>query len=315
MKVIAITPNKKQDYTTELVIEGLKELGVEIFATDVGNGITHAYTDDEILKIQNVDFVLAFFGKVRDNNPPKHYLLKKLKQKLPCAYVDGSEWTYTGYQNKNQLLESLSDPKKRRGEPWIHEDMLRLCDLYFKRECYPQDMQRGIIPLPFGLMKRHIIDVKEKDIDVFCVFGQHGTGLRKEVTEFCLKLKDASNYKIVVENSINPAEYKSLISRSRIVIDAWGGGDNCDRFYEAIGSSACCLYQKYNVIIDNPFVDYQHAVSYGDIDSFSNHLSVLLESTEASIQIGKNGLDHAIKWHTSFARAQKIVENIKGIKQ
>jgi len=308
VKIIAITPNKKRDYTTELIIEGFNELGVEIIASDLGNGINKTFSDQEIISINDADFVVAFFGKVRDNDPPKHYLIDRLKNKFKTAYVDGSEWTYTGYQNKNQMLDSLTNPALRRGEPWINEEMFSKCDVYFKRECYDQDAQRGIIPLPFGLMNRHLSD-NNKDIDVMCVFGQHMTGLRKEVTEYCLKIN--SKYKVVVAKDLNPEIYKQVLSRSRIVIDAWGGGDNCDRFWEAIGSGACCLYQNYNVIIENEFVDLQHAVSYNSIDSFIKNLHLLLESKELTNIIGKSGKIHGMSHHTSIMRAKRIIEKME----
>ncbi len=311
MKIIAITPNKKRDYTTELIIEGFSRLGVEIIATDLGNGITKSFSDQEILSIDDADFVVTFFGKVRDNNPPKNYLIDQLKDKFKIAYVDGSEWTYTGYQNKNQMLDSLTNPSLRRGEPWINEEMFFKCDAYFKRECYSQDLQRGIIPLPFGLMDRHLLNDSAKDIDVMCVFGQHMTGLRKEVTEYCLKIN--SQYNVVVAKDLNPEIYKQVLSRSRIVIDAWGGGDNCDRFWEAIGAGACCLYQKYNVVIENEFNHLQHAVSYDTIDSFITNLHLLLQSKDLTNMIGKSGKTHGLNYHTSTLRAKRIIEKMKSL--
>jgi hypothetical protein len=309
MKIIAITPDKKRDYTTELIVEGFNKLGVEIVASDIGNGIDKSFSDQEIVSINDADFVIAFFGKVRNNNPPKHYLIDLLKDKFKIVYVDGSEWTYTGYQNKNQMLDSLANPILRRGEPWINEEMFSKCDAYFKRECYEQDFQRGIIPLPFGLMERHLLHNDIKDIDVMCVFGQHMTGLRKQVTEYCLKIN--SKYKVVVANDLNPEIYKNVLSRSRIVIDAWGGGDNCDRFWEAIGSGSCCLYQKYNTIVENQFIDFQHAVSYNTIDSFIEKINLLLESKSLTSLIGQSGKDHGLTHHTSVERAKKIIEKVK----
>jgi hypothetical protein len=308
MKVIAITPNKKQDYTTELIIDGFKKSGVDIFATDVGNGIAKSFSDKEILSINDADFAVSFFGKVRDNSPPKYYLIDQLKSKFKIAYIDGSEWTFTGYQNKNQAINSLNNPQLRRGEPWINESMLNSCDAYFKRECYKEDLKKGIISLPFGLLDRHLCNNDNKDIDVMCVFGQHETGLRKEVTNYCSKL--SKSYNVVISNSLDQRKYKEIISRSKIVIDAWGGGDNCDRFWEAIGSGACCLYQKYNVVFENEFIDFKHAVSYTDINSFIEKLHFLLESTELTNSIGKSGKEHGLTHHTSFTRAKKVIERM-----
>jgi len=310
MKIIAITPDRKRDYTSEIVIDGFKKLGVEIIASNTGNGITDSFSESYILNVDDADFVVAFFGKVRDNNPPKYHLLDHLKNKFPIAYVDGSEWTCTGYQNKNQMVDSLKNPSLRRGEPWINEKLLKLSKTYFKRECYPEDIKSGIIPLPFALSDRHVIKNDNKDIDVMCVFGQNMTGLRKEVIEHCLMLKATTNYNVVVSDSLDQDSYKNVISRSRIVIDAWGGGDNCDRFYEAIGAQACCLYQKYNVIVENPFIDFKHAVSFEDMNSFANKLELLLKSKDVTFELGKSGFLHALKHHSSVNRAKTIIERM-----
>jgi hypothetical protein len=310
MKIIAITPDRKRDYTAEIVIDGFKKLGVEIIASDIGNGILDSFSESQILSVDDADFVVSFFGKIRDNNSPKYHLLDSLKNKFSIAYVDGSEWTYTGYQNKNQIINSLKNPRMRKGEPWINEKMRLLAKSYFKRECYQDDLESGIIPLPFALSDRHLIKNDDKDIDVMCVFGQNMTGLRKEVIEHCLMLKKVTNYNIVVSDNLDQNSYKNVISRSRIVIDAWGGGDNCDRFYEAIGARACCLYQKYNVIVENPFIDFKHAVSFEDMSSFADKLELLLKSEDMTFELGKSGFLHALEHHSSVNRAKTIIDSM-----
>jgi hypothetical protein len=313
MKILAITPDRKRDYTAELTIEGLRDLGCEIVASDPGNGISIASSEDSILQERNADFVISFFGKVRDNRSPRYHLLKELREKYRHVHVDGSEWTFTGYPEQNQVSESLRVAARRRGNPWINEDMFDNCDAYFKRECYPQDVARGILPLPFSLSRRHMLETKEKDIDVMCVFGHTTTGLRSTAMRVCEKLKKETSYRIVVGSSLGPEEYRDVLSRSRIVIDAWGGGDTCDRFYEAMGAEACCLYQAYNVVVENPFEDNVNAVSYKDESSFEDNLMRLLSSKQESLRIGREGRRHAMQHHTTRHRAEKIIEKAMSI--
>ena len=313
MKLIAVTPEKKYDYTTSQIVEGLISLGHHITATSSGNGIDYSCQDDDFIKeSKSADAALFFFGKVRDNNPPRHYLVDKIKTPFEKrAYIDGSEWTFTGHQTQNQINMSMIDEACRRGEPWINNDMKEKCKFYFKRETYKIDQEKGIIPLPFGMSKNHILKEKNKDIDVFCVFGHVKTGLRQKVVDYCNSLSKNSNFNVVVSSDIPKNEYQDLLSRSRIVIDCWGGGDTCDRFYEAIGAKSCCLYQKYNVIVPNQFVDWQHAVSFKDMNEFDFSMQKLLSSKKITQEIGKQGFHHALQWHTVEQRAHTILEKLK----
>ena len=64
MKVIAITPFRKMDYLTSLLIEGLDEMGIEIIASDGGNGVKRVYSDSEIIShSKSADYILVFWGR------------------------------------------------------------------------------------------------------------------------------------------------------------------------------------------------------------------------------------------------------------
>jgi hypothetical protein len=162
MIVGCITPDGKQDYLAELVIEGFRVRGDILVASDLSNGIlaSEVMSDDKFVKLSpQFDMLLVFFGKVRGNRPPKWHLLDQMKN-VPrdrIVYIDGSEWTCTGWEANNQSRDSLLDPSKRRAEPWLNEPMLKRAGHYFKRETYQQDRLRGVVPLPFGLFDRHVL--------------------------------------------------------------------------------------------------------------------------------------------------------------
>lgn len=316
MKVGVITPDGKQDYLVELVIEGLRKRGDIIFATDLSNGVDRSEVLDDnkfIQKSSEFDALIVFFGKVRGNRSPKYHLLDSLKDfpRDQIAYVDGSEWTCTGWDGTSQARDSLLDPSKRRGEPWVNEKMFQRVGAYFKRESYSQDVARGIIPFPFGLFDRHCHEKKDKDIDLFCSFGHTKTGLRKQVIEVCQKLqKERPDKRIVVGAGFDRPTFADMMSRSLIVVDAWGGGDCCDRFWEAAGSSACCLYQRYNIEISNPFTDWVNAVSYSDPKEFEKSANLLLDHPDAAANIGLRGNSWARLHHTGMQRATDIIQRI-----
>ncbi len=313
MKIACITPQGKRDYTTECLLEGFHQLGHELIVSDPGNGFCDSPMSDEafVRAANNADVLVAFFGKARNCAPPRHHLIERVK--LPWvrkAYVDGSEWRADGWDTPRQVVDSLDDPSLRRGEPWLNEDMFHLCCHYFKRECYPVDTSsRGVIPLPFALCDRHILTPNAvRDIDVFCSFGHTKTGLRREAIEVVSSF--ANDLNVVVKSGMSQAEYQSTLARSRIVVDAWGGGDTTDRFWEGVGAEACVLYQRHQVVTPNPFVGGLHAVSYGDENELKALIVELTARPGIPEEIGRKGLEHAMRYHTAKHRAQLILDTV-----
>lgn len=318
VKIACITPDSKRDYLCETVLEGFNELGHELIVSDPGNGFCElAMADEEfVTAANNSHILLVFFGKQRNNRSPRRYLIDQVKlPKSRIAYIDGSEWSYTGWEGKNQATSSLVDPSLRRGEPWIDKEMLQRCGWYFKRECYPQDIQHGIMPLPFAMCNRHIIkqSITERDIDIFCAFGHEKTGLRREVNQFMTYTRDNQDINnklnIVVKSGLNQDQYKDHLLRSKVVIDAWGGGDTNDRMWEAIGSGALILYQRHNVITHNPLIDWVHAASYTNISELSNVIDKLFSKCNVT-EIANNGLIHALTYHKAKHRAEEILKYV-----
>jgi hypothetical protein len=310
MNILCITPNLKQDYIAELVIEGLKKTDYNVFFTDYGNGVEKVIHDNEIKNI-NFDYIFSLFSKIRDNKPPKNYLLDKFKN-ISKVYIDGSEWSFNAYPEKDQIQNSLKNPSFRKGKNWIDKDMYKKCNFYFKRECYLEDIKMGIIPFPFGLLDKHIKEVKyeNKIYDIFCCFGHELTGLRKEVTEYCKWLKNNTNYKIIIENKIPKEQYEYFLKNSKICIDAWGGGDCCDRFWEGIGNKCTLLYQKYNIEIPDKYSSWKNAVEFSTLEEFKQNINILLNNDSLCENIARNGFEHAIKYHTSKKRIEYIFNKI-----
>jgi len=316
MIVGCITPDGKQDYLVELVIEGLRKRGDQIVASDLSNGIRpeEVLNDNDFIEVaKTFDALLVFFGKVRGNRAPKYHLLDSLNNfpRERTAYIDGSEWSCTGWDGPTQARDSLLDPGKRRGSPWIDEKMFQRVGTYFKRECHQQDVDRGIVPLPFGLFDRHVYPTKDKDIDIFCSFGHTKTGLRKQAIEVCQRIqKLRPDKKIVIGSGFDRAAFSDMMSRSRIVIDAWGGGDCCDRFWEALGASACCLYQRYNIVMPKPLCDWVEAVSFSDVKELEKSANLLLDHPDLCSEIGQKGHKFAKNFHSSQSRADEIMQRI-----
>jgi len=336
MKVVAITPRQKTDALASLIIEGLYENDIEIIASDTGNGISKSYSDEDIIEhAKDADYILAFFGKSGDKRwprnadqlPPKYYLLDRINLKEKTAYIDGSEWTSTGHPDNyeqvsgeslgyNKLhrhaVEAKYNSSRYRGRPWINEDLLLKSSWYFKRECHPEDSERGIIPLPFGIHNSYFNPPGDiKDIDIFCSFGQLYTGLRFEVDDYCKNFA-SQKYKVCTNTSLGRDAYRDSLSRAIIGVSAWGGGNCCMREWEIIASRACCFIQRPMIDMPNRPKDGVHWVEYSSIDEFSEKLDFYMNHLEECVKIANNGYAFAEQYHTSKARVRYMLDVMIG---
>ena len=328
MKVIAITPDRKYDYMVAIIIEGLYDYGAEIIASDFGNGVRDedVYHEADVIRhAADADYIFTFFGKVRDNRPPKFYLLDHINRPDITAYIDGSEWTYTGWtdvhdkvfcpvlnENTNrQAYEARRDYRRYRGQPWINDDISKKVSWYFKRECYKEDLENGIIPISFGAEKKCFVDHNlERDIDILISFGQLHTGLRYEVTQESKRLMDTHGYNVKIISGVPFNEYQVLLSRSKIVVSSWGGGNNCMRMLEGLAAGACTFIQHPAVeFVDLP-VDMHEAVLYSSMKEFTEKIHVVLGDLEKCGEIAKNGKALAITKHTGIARLNYMLDKM-----
>jgi hypothetical protein len=323
MKIVALTPDRKLDAICSVIIEGMNDYGVEVIASDPGNSVINYYSDEEVIQhSKDADYIFAFFGKVRGNRSPKYYLLNEINRPDVTAYIDGSEWTATGYPDgdkvvsapwgnvNSQVYESKFDPKRCKGTPWINDQMYAYCRWYFKRECYPEDKKIGLIPLNVGCQNKFFggYDLK-KDIDVFCSFGQLNNGYRYEIVRSCERLRD-EGYNVIIAKGLEYQEYLKLINRSYISISSWGAGNSCMRLYENMANASCCFAQRTEIkFIDKPEDGY-HYVEYSSMEEFERKLRSYLVNKEKCIDVGRRGLDFVSQKHTGRARFSYMLEQI-----
>ena len=319
MKIVVIAPKEKWDFLAESVIEGFYENNLEVYSSDIGNGIKESdvYSDEDIIKhSEDCDYIFVIWGKITGGYPgPKYHLLEKINKKNKVVFIDGSEWTATGHPLPFQVRDSKSNPKLRRGEPWIDISMVSNSKWYFKRECYPRDTEFGIIPLPFSSTKSHFSsdnftsEIVEKEIDIFCSFGQINDGLRLETLNFCLELSE-KGYVVESRKGYDFETFKNKISKSYISIDAWGGGETCQRFWLNTANRTCCFAQKYTIDFPHPFIDGENFVEYETIDEFQNKIISYLDDKDKCIEIGNKGYEHTKKYHTSKQQVKYIFEKM-----
>ena len=338
MKIITITPHGKYDCVTAMIIEGLYDLGVKIIASDGGNNVRNqdVHSDEGVLRhAADADYIFSFFGKVSGNRPPKHYLLDKINRPEITAYVDGSEWTSTSHPENwmpgrpetqirvnspydppgktipIQALEAKKDPRKCKGQPWLNHEMKTKCRWYFKRECYPEDLIEGIIPLNVGCANKFFANrSEEKIIDVLCSFGHFYTGLRYEVSQACQDLKK-EGYNVEIVKGISYDEYIKKMSQSYISVSAWGAGNSCMRMWETMANKTCCFAQRTEILFPNKPLDGYHYVEYSTYKEFCDKIRLYLQHKQLCVEIGRRGYQFTLNNHTGKARVQYMLNVMK----
>jgi hypothetical protein len=336
LKIALITPHKKLDALAPLIIEGLYDHEVIIVASDFGNGIKPEDVRSRLSFVKfakKADFIFVIWGKGPDirwpkhysNRHPKYYLLNFINRPDRTVFIDGSEWTSSGYPenikripapflgNKKipkQIMEAKIDPYRCRGEPWINIKMQKKCRWYFKRECYEQDLDYGIIPLYIGCMKKYFGDFSgQKKTDIILSFGQIETGLRFEVQTICLKLKH-EGYNVKIIKGLDYQQYLNELSKSYISVSSWGAGNSCMRMWESMANKTCCFVQKPEIIITNKPQDGLHDVEYSTTVEFETKIREYLNNKKKCIQIGLDGYNFVKNNHVGASRIKYILNII-----
>ena len=316
MKIVVITPYKKTNALAPLIIDGLYDNGIEVIATDPGNGVRKIYDENEVLEhAKDADYIFAIFGKVRDKRPGKYHLLDKINRPEDTAYITDSEWTCTSYlDTPTQAEEVKINPSRHRGHPWIDEWMYERCSWYFKRLVFPEDLKRDkIIPCYIGAWNKYFGKLEhEKQFDIFCSFGQLGDGLRQPVYDYCHELKN-KGHKVLIDQKFDFETYLKMIQKSWIGVSAWGAGNCCMRMWEISANKTCCFIQKPELIIyPNKFVDGDTCVYYSNMKEFREKMDYYLKNREECIRIGENAYNHILKYHTGKKRVQYIINVMRG---
>ena len=331
MKIVAIIPNREEFLACE-VLKGLHRRGVELIPSSPLSNIRNAYarcspisigaedipdtkdyTDDEIIEhAKSADYIFVFWGKFAspyDATPGgKMYLLDKINEPDKTVFIDGSEWSYTGHMVSGQVRKDKLDCSK--GMPWIWQEMRDRVKWYFKRETFPEDVvEHGIIPCPYPFRIEDKQQLKVRDISLLCAFGQTSTGLRAEVEEACHTISHSLPV-IVGSQPGGRVNYLDLISRSHMIVDAWGGGDCNVRRSEIHMNSVASIMQEWNILEPYPFIDGENVIFYNTVEEFKEKADFYLKNLDKLIEIGENGYKHGMEYHITEKRVQYIFDII-----
>ncbi|MEK7091931.1 MAG: hypothetical protein AAB900_03000 [Patescibacteria group bacterium] len=324
MKIALITPEHKEDYLTNTIIDGLlalAETGDLSWAAPLGYQSYLDFSAHQLERTEFVDFArkadLIFLCWGKDNTNLS--LAVEINRFDKTIYVDGSE--PGGNRRYDQVIQAkiLAGDKEIRGA--IDRELLAKCSLYFRRE---QPHPEGIIPLPFGIERRYLsaydLD-QQKDIDFFCIFGQNEfPPLRAEVQQSLQKFCQAHNLKCVTEptsgfslsgdKSAGRAEFYQLLARSKVGISVGGGGFDTARFWEILANN--CLLLTETLAIYEPGsseLAYQRIWQFKDLTEFEQQLEKMANYLQNEYPKAMLDLEHQeiLAKHSTRARVEMIL--------
>ena len=348
MKVILIV-GSREEYVQVEVIKGLVRMGAELitseplnqiksrvdgvnFDSDVGSDSIPInqphYTDEEIVEhSKDADYVFVLWNKysTRNHIDPggRMYLVDKINQPDKTIVIDGSEWSISGWGDPgfvNNGIQLWTDKDRyEKGQPWIWHHMRDRAKWYFKRETFPEDVyEHNIIPFPYPCriedrMQDRINSLK-KNLFFNCILGHTHTGLRGEALDLCNRLRLEDKFKDSIftgtpGHRIPRTDYLDLTVRSKMVVDAWGGGSNCTvRRNEVVMNSTAIIGQKWLIVVPNDYTDGENIINWETVDELEEKIHYYYDNQDKLIEIGENGYQHALKYHTTEKRMQYIFD-------
>lgn len=237
-------------------------------------------------------------GLTDENSPPSSAEISP-EWISKVIYIDSNEVCWVGVGNP--VVDSL------RKEPFNWEYMIKHCQLYAKRECYPQDCVSGCIPFALGTVNGYFRGKKDKIYDIFCHYGQTGFGLRSESKKIARRLKE-EGYKVFMSDVHLPMiECLDIMAQSRIVIDSQGSGQNNIRMWEAVANNCLLFRQKYDIVLANDYTS-DEIVEYSSVEELYELLKKYLQNPQLVAEMASRALEKTLRYHTPKERIKYLLK-------
>ena len=209
----------------------------------------------------------------------------------------------------------------------------------FKRELLQGDPDarkdlHPLYPLPFSAITDNLApDNPDKDIDVFALFG-NTYPIREDIVKLINASELPRKYRIHVgidhfsnepekvvwqdPNRFNMPpllqykQYHEIMAGAKINIVARGWGFDTLRRFEAPCYSGLVMSDNMPILTPYPFKDGEHIVYFkNSLQGLIGMIEYFLTHDGDRQRIGKAGMEHCMKYHTTEARAKYFLEKIE----
>ena len=319
MKIAILTPQNKNDYMTDTMLDGLIWLKKESnnlefclpkdYPTDLDVSAFRKEEEGFYNFAQVADIIFFMWGK----NNTDYDLANKINRFDKTVFIDGSEVGGDRRYDKEIERQIINGQYEANGK--IDEEMLKKCKLYFRRE---KPYTEGVLPLPFGIESKYLKYYSKdfrKDIDFFCVFGQEEYPvMRRLAKEYLISFCHENGFTCFTEKTDQDNFYK-MLARSKVGVSVGGGGYDTARFWEILGNNCLLLTEKIAIYEpDSQRLNYKRIWQFGNLKEFGEKLEKIgnFIKTDYNQENLEEEYEKIIKDHSSKSRVLEIINKFNG---
>ncbi|MBL8690657.1 MAG: glycosyltransferase family 1 protein [Rhodospirillaceae bacterium] len=294
MKILYVN-TKAYDYLTATLVEGLQQLGCEVWASEASNYAPKI--DDALIPAYAEQADLIVVGS---NMGVRTEVLRGVRNPR-LVFVDGNDF------------QGLLVPEALRFK------------MIFKRElgrAFGDAAASYVFPLPFAAERRYFTaPPAQKDILITFLADLGGNPLRYSVYQRVINLRHSRVMAGVTGERaysnppgpmpIETPMYREALNRSVISINVPGLGYDCARYWEILAARAMLLTFEPDIVIPESFSDGVDCVSFRTLEEFEEKVVYYGNHVDLATTIAQRGHERLLAHHTTKARASYFLALIR----
>lgn len=294
MKIFYVNP-PIYDRLTAVLIEGLTELGQEVWCSEDSNYGRAVAANALRDYAEAADLIVVGSGR-----GVRTHLVQNVENPR-LVFVNGSEY---------QKLSATGEIGYKA---------------VFKRELCPLSAAAtvdGVLPLPLAAERRYFTSPTiEKNILVSFIANMDTNPLRYSIHE---RLYSKRNPLILTGSTGEQAKasvpgglpldtpaYRTLLARSLISVNVPGASYDCPRYWEIPAAGALLFTYRPDIAIPDNFRDGVNCVMFGSLEEFNDKLDYYTTHLEVAGKLAIEGYQHVLQHHTAAHRAAYFLQHAR----